>query len=344
MITTNAHNASKTTTALIRPALPLGLLACLALPVQADFRPLDDGAMSQVTGQTGVTIEMETKLDIGRLYWQDEGSLNVDGIRLSGHNDTVLDNLKLTLDIAGEGEVLEHGFSEIARRADAGLLDTSNPDVADALARYSVAGGFGKQFNSGDLVIHLGAIDYGDPTSLDDYLQAVDFELAIDSVEATGSGGTASLFSNIMLQGYIGPTDLVIRNGGDSMRTLANGNEVSGSELQIDTHFEITDGSLNWDAADVILLFNFAAVGIEGLQIHNRRGADTLGHFGMAHATAKLSRGTSSVSGKEGLSIHDVEFRADIDMPVFKVGGTSIGEVRFTDFAITNTTMMVYGH
>jgi len=136
----------------------------------------------------------------------------------------------------------------------------------------------------------------------------------------------------------------VIRNGGSSTRTLANGNEVSGSELQLDTHFEITDGSLNWDAADVILLFNFAAVGIEGLQIHNRRGDDTLGHFGMASATAKLSRGTSSASGNDGLSVHDVEFRADIDMPVFKMGGTSIGSVQFTDFAIINTTMMVYGH
>ncbi|HBC33829.1 MAG TPA: hypothetical protein DC045_05780, partial [Marinobacter adhaerens] len=66
--------------------------------------------------------------------------------------------------------------------------------------------------------------------------------------------------------------------------------------------------------------------------------------FGMASATAKLSRGTSSASGNDGLSVHDVEFRADIDMPVFKMGGTSIGSVQFTDFAIINTTMMVYGH
>lgn len=316
----------------------------LSLPAVADFRPLDDATLSSVTGQTGVTIELETKLSIDRLTWTDEGSLNVNGLKLSGQNDTVLDNLKLTVDIAGDGEVLEHGFSEIARRADADLLDTGNPDVADALANYSVSGRYGKLFNSGDLVIHLGATDYGDPTSLEDYLQAVDFELAIDSVTTTGSEGSANLFSNIFLQGYVGPTDLVIRNGGTSTRTLANGNTVSGSELQLDTHFEITNGSLDWEAADVILLFNFAAVGIEGLQIHNRRGNDTLGHFGMAHATAKLAKGTSAGSGKDGLSIHDVEFRADIDMPVFKVGGTSIGSVQFTDFAITNTTMMVYGH
>ena len=316
----------------------------LALPAAADFKPLDDSTLSSVTGQAGVTIELETKLNIDSLTWTDQGALSVNGLRLSGHNDTVLDNMKLTIDIAGDGEVLEHGFSEIARRAAAGQLATSNPDVADALAKYAVGGSYGKRFNSGDLVIHLGATDYGDPASLDDYLQAVDFELGIDSVTTTGSEGSTNLFSNILLQGYVGPTDLVIRNGGTSTRTLGNGSTVSGSELQLDTHFEITDGSLEWEASDLILLFNFAAVGIEGLQIHNRRGNDTLGHFGMASVTAKLAQGTSARSGKSGLSIHDVEFRADIDMPVFKVGGTSIGSVQFTDFAITNTTMMVYGH
>ena len=335
--------------AFIRPTRPTVLSAwilalSLPLPAMAEFRPLDDRALSGVTGKAGVTIELETKLSIDRLSWIDEGSLNVNGLRLSGQNDTTLDNLKVTVDIAGDGEVLEHGFSEIARRADAGLLDVSNPDVADALAKYSVAGEFGRQFNSGDLVIHLGATDYGDPASLEDYLQAVDFELAVDSLTTSGSEGSATLFSDVLLQGYVGPTDLVVRNGEGTSRTLGNGSVVSGAELQLDTHFEITNGSLNWEAADVILLFNFAAVGIEGLQIHNRRGDDTLGHFGMASATAKLARGTSSASGKDGLSIHDVAFRADIDMPVFRVGPESIGSVQFTDFAITDTTMMVYGH
>jgi len=318
----------------------------LALPssVLAEFRELDESSMATVTGQAGVTIELETRISMDSLTWTDEGSLSVNGLRLSGQNDTVLDNTKLTIDIAGDGEVLEHSFSEIARRADAGLLDSSDPDVAAALATYSVNGEFGKQFNSGDLVMHLGAIDYGDPTSLNDYLRAVDFELAVDSIVTSGSEGSATMFSDVLLQGYLGPTDLVIRNQGGNTRTLANGNVVSGSELQLDTHFEIADGSLNWEAADLILLFNFAAVGIEGLQIHNRRGDDTLGHFGMAHVTAKLSRGTSAASGAEGLSVHEIEFRADIDMPIFRIGGTSIGSVQFTDFAITDTTMMVYGH
>lgn len=322
----------------------LALLLSLPLPGRAELRALDDPGLAEITGQGGVTLELETRLTLDRLTWTDEGALSVNGLRLSGPGDTSLDNLKITVDLAGDGEVLSHGFSEIARRAAAGQLDTADPDVAAALAEYALPGGFGRAFGAGDLVLHLGAIDYGNPTRLADFLRAVDFELAMDRVVTAGTEGNTDLFSDVLLQGYLGPTDLVVRNRASQTRTLANGNQVSGAELELDTHFEISDGHLNWDAADLILLFNFAAVRIEGLQIHNRRGDDTLGHFGMAHATAKLSRGTSAVSGHDGLSVHEVEFRGDIDMPVFKVGGTSIGNVQFTDFAITDTTMMVYGH
>lgn len=346
-ISFSTFSKSNCTFPLFRATTALALGFGVALPVTADFRPLGDAAMASVTGQAGVTIEMATKISIGQLTYQDEGRLNVDNIRLSGQNDTMLDNMKLTIDIAGQNEVLDFGFSEIARRADAGTLNPNDPDVADALSAYKQANGaFGKQFNDGDLVMHLGAIDYGDPSSLADFRDAVDFELAIDSIalsKSDGSAPTTTMFSDILLQGNLGPTDLVIRNSG-SNRTLSNGNVVSESELQLDSHFEITNGRLNWDVADLILIFNLAAIGIEDLQIHNRRGDDTLGHFGMANVSAKLSKGTSAATGMEGLSIHDVEFRADIDMPVFRVGDNSIGGVYFTDFAITNTSMMVYGH
>ncbi|WP_379883290.1 DUF6160 family protein [Marinobacter koreensis] len=303
----------------------------------AEFRPLDDSRLSDVTGQAGVTIEMAAKVEVGQLRWQDEGSVDVNGIRLSGQNNTMLDNMKLTLDVAGDGEVLNYGFSELAGQ------NISDPEAVNVLAGYAVNGSYGKQFNDGDLVMHLGAIDYGDPTNLTDFLHAVDFELAIDSIKNTGSQGSSTMFSDILLQGYLGPTDLVIRND-NSTRTLSNGDVVSGSELQLESHFEITNGHLNWDKADLILIFNLAAVSIDGLEIHNRRGNDTAGHLGMASVKASLSNGTGGISGTDGLSVHDVEFRADVDMPVFRVGSNSIGGVYFTDFAITDTNMMVYGH
>lgn len=330
-------------TGLQRTALSLPLLLLTPL-ASAEIEALDDRSLSQVTGQAGVTIELETRIDLDRFSYIDEGAVSIYDLSLSDPDGSAMDNMKLTVDLAGDGEVLEHGFSEIARRAAAGQLDSSDPDVADALSKYAVGGSYGRQFNSGDAVIHLGPTDAGDPTSLDDYLHAVDFRLDIGEVRAEGSVDSTTLFSNVQLEGYLGPTDIVIRNGSTPNRTLGNGDVVSSAELQLDTHFEITSGSLDWDVGDVILLFNLAGVRIEGLAIHNRWGDDTTGHFGMASATAKLSRGTSGSSGKDGLSIHDVEFRADIDMPVFKIGGTSIGQVQFEDFVISNTNMMVYGH
>lgn len=328
-------------------ALTLSLTVSLAGPASAEIKAIDDAVMSEITGTSGVTIELETSVSLARFAWKDAGSLNIDNIALTGQNDAMMDNMKFTLDIAGDNEVLDFGFSEIARRASNGQLDpNSNPDIADALATYSSGGSFGEEFNDGDMVIHLGPTDSGDPTSLDSYLKAIDFRLSMDSIYLEDSQGIAgtTMFSDITLDGYLGPTDIVVRNSDGATRFLDNGNEVSRSELQIDSHFEISQGSLNWDVADVILIFNLAAVGIDGLQMHNRRGADTLGHFGMASVSASLSSGTSAISGTEGLSIHDVEFRADIDMPVFRLGDKSIGSVNFTDFAITNTSLMVYGH
>ncbi|PVY75790.1 hypothetical protein C8D92_10650 [Tamilnaduibacter salinus] len=331
----------------MRPLRVTGLAITLSLvhaPAIADIRALNDSVMSEVTGQSGVTIELQSRIDVDRISWTDEGTIGIDNLTLSDPDGSPLDNLKATIDIAGDGEVLTHGFSELARRGGQGLIDANDPDVADVISRYDQGGTYGRQYGSGDVAIHIGPTDSGDVTSIDDYLNAVDFGLTIDGINTNGSEGSASMFSDINLQGNIGPTDLVITNNGNGTRTLANGTQVGESELQFSTHFDVDQGSLNWDAADVILLFNFAGVRIEGMQIHNRRGQDTTGHFGMAYAQANVARGISAATGKEGLSLHDVEFRADIDMPTFKIGGTSIGSVQFTDFVIKNTNAVVYGH
>lgn len=318
------------------------VLSVISAPVGA-IESIDDREMANITGQTGITIELAASVDIAQIRYVDDAPLDINGFHLSGHNGTLLDNVKLTLDVAGDGEVLDYGFSELARRGAEGTLNPANPDIAQAMSTYSVGGQYGKQFNDGDLVMHLSPVDSGDPASVDDYLNAIDFEIGIDSIITGGNPDSTTLFSDIFLTGYLGPTDIVIRNDGTSY-VRPNGDLVQASELQIDSHFRIDDGSLNWEVADVILIFNLAAVGIEGLQVHNRRGNDTKGHFGMANLAASISAGTSATSGAEGMSIHDVEFRADIDMPTFRIGTQSIGSVYFSDFVISDTSMMVYGH
>src|SRR5690554_3848829 len=102
----------------------LAAASLLPVPAAADFQPLNDSAMSSVTGQAGATIDLETRLTFDSWTWPAGAPLVVNGIWLSGTTDPVSDNLNLTANIAGEGELRTHGFSEIARRADAGLLDS----------------------------------------------------------------------------------------------------------------------------------------------------------------------------------------------------------------------------
>jgi len=342
-------------------ALPL--LALCAANVSADFKSLNDAEMSELRGQGGLTIELETALSIGQVSYKDEGYLNINNLTLTDTDGSALDNITLTFDLAGENEILARGFSDYAKYASAGLLDSSNADIADALSKYTVLDGsggvegYGERFNSGDMVLHIGPTSpnldlsaAGDTSKQASNLNAlnssIDFKLAIESIELTDSTNTQSttMLSDISMEGLLGPVDLIFRNNGDLQNTtLPNGTSISDSSLEIDAHFKITDLDFSWDVADVIILFNLAAVGIENMRIHNERGADTLGHFGFASATAKLASATTA-SGQEGLAIYDVEFRADLDMPSVAIGGQSIGEVYFTDFVVSNTSIVVYGH
>lgn len=333
-------NGLKVTTA-------LALFAALPAQALSEMKPLNAAEMGVVTAQAGITIDMSVELSMRQLRYEDQGSLALNNIRLAGSDFTSpLDNMRMTIDLAGDGEVLNYGFSEIAERAANGVISTGEPGVADILSTYDQGGGqYGAEFGDGDAVIHIGAVDYGDPSSISDFVNAVDFGLTIDDVSLMDSSGVAgtAMFSDISLRGAIGPTDIVIRNA-NTTSTLANGNEVSDGRLEVSTNFVVDDLDMNWNVGDVILLFNFAALQIEDMQIHNRRGANGGQQLGMASASATFSEGTSALSGTTGLAVYDVNFRADLDMPTVRIGNDSIGSVYFTDFHITDTNTVVYGH
>src|SRR5690554_2722014 len=68
------------------------VLAVAGLPfaAQAGLKPIDDVQMSNITGQAGVTIELETRVEIGEFIYTDEGSLSVKDIKIGGANTTDL--------------------------------------------------------------------------------------------------------------------------------------------------------------------------------------------------------------------------------------------------------------
>lgn len=101
-------------------------IAAASAGAQAELKALDDSAMGELTGQAGLTIDLETKVSIGQFMYKDAGSLFINDISIGGNantgdanlaNDTdMLDNIRMNIDIAGSaatGEnVLDRGLSD----------------------------------------------------------------------------------------------------------------------------------------------------------------------------------------------------------------------------------------
>src|SRR5690606_6944307 len=81
---------------------------------------------------------------------------------LTGIGGGMVDNIRAKIDSTNGAETLATGFSDLAKLASMGYLDASETDIAWAMAEYADGtGGFGKQYNDGDLVIHVTSTDFG---------------------------------------------------------------------------------------------------------------------------------------------------------------------------------------
>ncbi|WP_111496023.1 MULTISPECIES: DUF6160 family protein [Marinobacter] len=95
-------------------------VAAAPFAAQAELKALDDGAMGNVTGQAGVTIELETKVDVGAFTYTDEGTFAVNGVHIGGGAittdangnvngvDGLLDDLKIDIDVEADGDAFIH--------------------------------------------------------------------------------------------------------------------------------------------------------------------------------------------------------------------------------------------
>jgi len=154
-------------------------IAAISAGAQAELKALDDSAMGELTGQAGLTIDIETKYTIGEFAYKDGGSILFQGISLgggalSGGFGSMLDNVRLNLDVAGSGfdaqgnvnddNVLHYGFSEITELAIMlqGRGNTGHAGIDAVAANTMSAVGKAnlntkKTFGDGDLVIHIDA-------------------------------------------------------------------------------------------------------------------------------------------------------------------------------------------
>lgn len=91
-------------------------VAAAPFAAHADLKALDDSAMGNVTGQAGVSIELETEVSIGEFRYTDEGYLSVNDIYIGGGSverdvdgnvtgvDGRLDDLLIDIDVEADGD------------------------------------------------------------------------------------------------------------------------------------------------------------------------------------------------------------------------------------------------
>jgi hypothetical protein len=118
-------------------------VAAVSAGAQAELKALDDSALGELTGQAGLTIDVETSYTLGEFQYKDAGSVFLTGLSLGGNNanasevgfaaatgnassvgGSYLDNFRIYIDIAGDGSTtdtagnadnnLNYGFSRVS--------------------------------------------------------------------------------------------------------------------------------------------------------------------------------------------------------------------------------------
>jgi len=169
-------------------------IAAASFGAQAELKALDDSAMGELTGQAGLTIDIETKWTMGEFAYQDAGFVVLKDLSMGGNSNEAaspfftahggfLDNIRLTLDVAGDGgavngtlgdNVSSYGMSEVkhlaAKHVDAGSTAQGFNDAAagaaagpDMFAGLSTFEGEAiddeRISGDGDLTLHFGFTD-----------------------------------------------------------------------------------------------------------------------------------------------------------------------------------------
>src|SRR5690554_5004973 len=111
-------------------------IAAAPFAAHADLKAMDDSAMGNITGQAGVTIELETQVSIGTFTYTDEGSFNVNNIVIGGSGvaggtgTNLLDDLAIDIDVEADGDAFIHVKSLSGAPIDWGMTAGSMELVA----------------------------------------------------------------------------------------------------------------------------------------------------------------------------------------------------------------------
>ena len=302
-------------------------VAAAPFAANAELKALNDSAMGNVTGQAGVTIELETKVSIGQFKYTDEGSFAVNDIVLGGAG--VVTNTT-GADADGDGV------------ADGTLLDQLKIDIDVA--------------DDGDAIIHVGSLQTTTLANGDVAPVPIDWGMTAGSVELL-AGGTGSdsttLISNLSMYGNLAALDLSVDTASDHLN-VAVAFDIADMDFDVDflgvgiRDMVVTGAGENFDydgngttAAD-----EKATGTAEGFDLTTQQGRLAFGKL-TKYANVNLDvykgAGLGASTATDVLRIDVNNVYMDMSIGAIEIGGTSIGSVALDNLAVTNTKLAIYG-
>ncbi len=308
-------------------------VAAAPFAAQAELTAMNDSAMGNVTGQAGVTIELETQVSIGQFKYTDTNSGAAGEI--GGGSFTVND-----IELGGAGLIT--GAAPIFDTTGDGSPDTAASQLLDDLSiDIDLAA-------DGDAVVSVHTIS-GLP---------IDWGFTASSMNLEGTDST-TLISGLSAWGMLAKLD--IRVDTEDASTSLDG--TGDGSLNIDTAFTVNN--MQFDVP-------FLAVGVRGMSVtgaganfdYNGDGVvdladtdlDTSGvagdtsaekvHMGFAKVNLDVYKGNglgaSTATDVLRVDVNDVVM--DVNVGGVLIGGTSIGSVALDNLHVQNTRLAVYGH
>ena len=309
-------------------------IAAAPFAANAELQAMNDMAMGNVTGQAGVTIELETQVSIGQFKYTDT---NGGGANEIGGGSFTVNNI----DLGGAGLIT--GATPI--------FDTDGDDTPD-LAATELLDDLSIDIDiaaDGDAVISVHTIS-GLP---------IDFGLTADSMMLEGTDST-TLVSGLKAWGMLAKLDIRV----DTEDAATNLGGTGDGSLNIDTAFTVN--SMEFDVP-------FLALGIKGMSItgagnnfdYNGDGTvdtpdvelgldptdpDQAKKLGVATKFAQVNldvykgNGFGASTATDALRIDINDIVMDVNVGQVLIGGTNIGTVALDNLHVQNTRLAVYGH
>jgi len=340
-------------------------IAAVAAGAQAELKALDDSTMSEMTGQAGLTIDLETKWSIGEFAYQDAGFLVLRDLKMGGNSNeaatqegysSMLDNIRMEIDIAGAGATpggdahLKYGFSNVKNlaaihtvlngNADADLIEASKGSLVAAAVKSPIFTGISRDGVGGDIIDN--EVMYGDG----------DLKIHFTFTDAWQKGGGFEAFRNNQgksLDGTVtglGLGDITYAQARDIATSavdfefsigqigLASSSYDYGRVADLESTDHVTGADA--DTTTTVLISDLSIKGYLGpadIHIENKGngfGADNSGYITGFDASGNATRAAGT--GNADSKIHWDSFFKVTDLDVY----IDIAGVQISDLAIHN--------